>query len=399
MTQVSTAVKQFSDRINRIEPSATLAVVNEAARLRGEGVDLVDLGAGEPHFGPPPAIRAAVVEAAQQGSSKYTHVAGTIELRQAIASRHAADFGTDYKPSEVVAATGGKQALFNAIQVLIDHGDEVIVPVPYWVSFKDIVQYAGGKCVFVETDENKGFTLTADMVERAITPRTKAIILNSPNNPTGAAFDSGEMRAIVEMATQRGIYVIDDECYVHLQYDGEPFSAAAVPGTREHVVVIGSLSKTYAMTGWRLGYAMGSAAVVSAITKLQSQSTSNPSSLIQRAGVAALDGSQDCIAEMKQDYMRLRDIALQGLSGIPGVRCQRPHGAFYAYPNIGAYIGKRGIGSAAELARKLLVDAHVVTVPGEAFGTTEHIRLSYATSADQLRRGIERIKAYLKSLD
>lgn len=393
-----TAVKQFSDRVNRIEISATMAVVAEAAKLKATGADLVEFGAGEPHFTTPQHIKDAAIAAIQQNYTKYTAVAGIPELRAALVKRHAADFGSDYKPEEAIASTGGKLALFNAIQVLVDHGDEVILPVPYWVSFKDIIEYSGGKCVYAETSESDGFRLTVQMIERLITSRTRAIIINSPNNPSGAVIDPDDFAAILRMAHQRGIYVIADECYVYLNYTGKNFSAGSVLDAKEHVVVAGSLSKTYSMTGWRLGFALAPVSVVNAMTKLQSQSTSSSAHMIQKAAVAALTGSQQCVADMKAEYIRLRDQTLALLKKIPGITCVKPEGAFYVYPNVSAYFGKAGISSGSEVAKRLLHEAHVVTVPGEAFGTRDHIRLSYATSAEEINRGLERMRAWFAKL-
>lgn len=392
------AVKQFTDRVNRIEISATMAVVAEAAKLKAAGADLVEFGAGEPHFSTPQHIKDAAIAAIQQNFTRYTAVAGMPELRSAIVQRHASDFGSDYKPDEAIASTGGKLALFNAVQVLVDHGDEVILPVPYWVSFKDIIEYGGGKCVYVETDENDGFRLTAEMIERRVTPRTRAIIINSPNNPSGAVIDPDDFTSILRMAHKRGIYVIADECYVYLNYTGKTFSAGSVRDAKEHLVIAGSLSKTYSMTGWRLGYALAPAPIISAMTKLQSQSTSSSAHMIQKAAVAALTGPQQCVAEMKAEYIRLRDQTLDLLGKIPGVTCVKPQGAFYVYPNVSAYFGKTGIHSGAEIAKRLLHEAHVVTVPGEAFGTKEHIRLSYATSSKEIQRGLERMQAWFANL-
>ena len=392
------AVKQFSDRVNRIEISATMAVVAEAAKLKAGGADLVEFGAGEPHFPTPQHIKDAAIDAIQKDFTRYTPVAGIPELRAAIVKRHAADFGSAYKPEEAIASTGGKLALFNAIQVLVDHGDEVILPVPYWVSFKDIIEYAGGRCIYAETSEADGFRLTAEMIERKVTPRTRAIIVNTPNNPSGAVMAPEDFTSILRLAHQRGIYVIADECYVYLNFTGRNFSAGSVTGAREHLVIVGSLSKTYAMTGWRLGYALGPAPIVSAMTKLQSQSTSSTAHMVQMAGVAALTGQQQCVAEMKTEYIRLRDQTLHALGKIPGITCVRPEGAFYVYPNVSAHFGKAGIHSAAEVARRLLHEARVVTVPGEAFGTHEHIRLSYATSSSEIQRGLERMRTWFAGL-
>lgn len=392
------AVKQFSDRVNRIEVSATMAVVAEAAKLKAAGADLVEFGAGEPHFPTPQHIKDAAIDAIQKNFSRYTAVPGIPELRAAIVKRHAADFASAYKPEESMVSTGGKLALFNAIQVLVDHGDEVILPVPYWVSFKDIIEYAGGKCVYLETSEADGFRLTAEMVARRMTPNTRAIILNSPNNPSGAVMSPEDFTAVLRLAHKHGVYVIADECYVYLNYTGRDFSAGEVADAREHVVIIGSLSKTYSMTGWRLGFALAPVPVINAMAKLQGQSTSSTTHMVQKAAVAALTGPQECVGEMKAEYVRLRDETLAALQQIPAVTCVRPEGAFYVYPNVSAYFGKAGIQSAAEVARRLLHEAHVVTVPGEAFGTREHIRLSYATSSAEIQRGVERMRNWFAGL-
>jgi aspartate aminotransferase len=388
----------LTNRIQRIEVSATMAVVAEAEKLRSTGIDLVDFGAGEPHFSTPDHIKEAAIAAIRNNFTKYTAVGGTAELRDAIIKRHSADFGSEYRREECIASTGGKHALFNAIQVLVDHGDEVILPVPYWVSFKDIVRYAGGEPVYIATDEKQDFALTADMVERAITPRTKMIILNSPNNPSGAVMKPEDMTSVLRLAHERGIYVVSDECYVYLNFTGHPFSAGEVHDVKDRLIIIGSLSKTYAMTGWRMGYALGPAHILSAMNKLQSQSTSNPTSIVQKAAVAALNGSQECVKEMLTGYIGLRDKVVESLRAIPGLTCASPNGAFYAYPNVSHYFGRGGMNSASDAARKLLHEAHVVVVPGEAFGTQEHIRLSYAVSDDKLTEGLQRIRKFFAEL-
>ena len=389
---------KFSDRVQRIEVSATLAVVNEAEKLRLAGIDLVDFGAGEPHFATPEHIKEAAIAALHGNFTKYTAVGGTAELRDAIVHRHSVDFDSDYRREDCMASVGGKHALFNAIQVLVDHGDEVIIPVPYWVSFKDIVRYADGTPVYVETDEAENFALTASMIERALTPRTKVILLNSPSNPSGAVMNSDDMEAIVRLAHKRGIYVVSDECYVYLNYTARRFSVSSLRDYREHMVIIGSLSKTYAMTGWRLGYALAPAAIISAMQKLQSQSTSNPTSFVQKAAVAALKGPQDCVEKMRQEYISLRNQAVKGLGAIQGVRCTMPQGAFYAYPNVSSFFGRGGVKAAADIAKRLLHEAHVVTVPGEGFGTSDHIRVSYPTSSAELARGLERMRNFFAAL-
>jgi aspartate aminotransferase len=397
VTAAPAAVK-LAGRIHRIEPSATMAAAAEADKLRQQGVDVVDLTAGEPHFATPQHIKDAAIAAIQNNFSKYTAVGGTAELRDAIVQRHTTDFDSGYRREESIASVGGKHALFNAVQVLVDHGDEVILPVPYWVSFKDIVRYAGGNCVLLPSDESQDFRVTAPMIERLVTPRTKLIILNSPSNPSGAVMSPEDLKEVVRLAADRGIWVISDECYVYLNYTDRQFSVGSLREYHDRMVIVGSLSKTYAMTGWRLGYALAPAPIVSAMQKLQSQSTSNPTSIVQKAAVAALNGPQQCVQEMRREYIQLRDHVVNGLRSIPGVKCTLPEGAFYAYPNISAFFGRGVIDSASSLAGQLLRDAHVATVPGEGFGTREHIRISYATSVAELDRGLERMRKFFAGL-
>ena len=395
---VAAPAKIFADRIGRIEVSATMAVAAEAAKLRAQGINLVDFGAGEPHFPTPRHIKDAAIVAIEANFTRYTVVPGIPEVRKAIVERHGCDFGSDYSIDEAIFTTGEKHALFNAIQILVDHGDEVILPVPYWVSFKDIIQYAGGKVVFLETSEAENFRITADAIEKAITPRTKAIILNSPSNPAGSILSAEDLERIVRLAHERGIYLILDECYVYLNYGGKPVSGGSFTWAKEHLVVLGSLSKTYAMTGWRAGYALAPKPIIANLNKLQSQQTSNATSFVQKAAAAALAGPQDCVAEFRAEFIELRDHMLKRLSEIPGVTCTKPEGAFYVYPNISAFLGKGGIRTATELATKLLHEAKVVTVPGEAFGTSEHIRLSYPVTKESIDEGTRRMGEYLTKL-
>lgn len=395
---VSAPSKVFADRIGRIEVSATMAVAAEAAKLRAQGAKLVDFGAGEPHFSTPQHIKDAAIAAIDANFTRYTVVPGIPDVRKAIVDRHATDFGSDYTTDEAIFTTGGKLALFNAIQVLVDHGDEVILPVPYWVSFKDIIQYAGGKVVFLETSEAESFRITADAIEKAITPRTKAIILNSPSNPAGSVVSAEDLERIVHLAHDRGIFLLLDECYVYLNYAGKPVSGGSFTWAKEHIVVLGSLSKTYAMTGWRAGFALASKPVIANLSKLQSQSTSNATSFVQKAAIAALSSSQECVTAFRAEFIDLRDYILAKLATIPGVTCTKPEGAFYVYPNISAYLGKGGIKTATELATRMLHEAHVVTVPGEAFGTKEHIRLSYPLTKQNIDEGIKRMGEFLTGL-
>jgi len=390
--------KVFADRIGRIEVSATMAVAAEAAKLRAGGANLVDFGAGEPHFPTPRHIKDAAIAAIDANFTRYTVVPGIPDVRKAIVERHACDFGSDYTIDEAIFTTGEKHALFNAVQILVDHGDEVILPVPYWVSFKDIIQYAGGTVVLLQTSEAESFRITADAIEKAITPRTKAIILNSPSNPAGSVVSAEDLERIVRLAHERGIYLLLDECYVYLNYEGKPVSAGSFTWAKEHMVVLGSLSKTYAMTGWRAGFALAPKAIVANLSKLQSQQTSNATSIVQKAAIAALAGSQECVCEFRAEFKQLRDYMLAALRTIPGVTCTIPEGAFYVYPNVSAFIGKGGVKTATELATRLLHEAHVVTVPGEAFGTAEHIRLSYPVTRQNIDEGVRRMGEFLTGL-
>jgi aspartate aminotransferase len=395
---VSSPAQVFAERIGRIEVSATMAVAAEAAKLRAQGVNLVDFGAGEPHFPTPRHIKDAAIVAIEGNFTRYTVVPGIPDVRKAIVERHACDFGSDYSIDEAIFTTGGKLALFNTIQVLVDHGDEVILPVPYWVSFKDIIQYAGGKVVFLETSEAENFRITADAIEKAITPRTKAIILNSPSNPAGSVVSAEDLERIVHLAHERGIFLLLDECYVYLNYAGKAVSGGSFTWAKQNIVVLGSLSKTYSMTGWRAGYALASKPVAANLSKLQSQSTSNATSFVQKAAIAALAGPQDCVAHFRAEFIDLRDYMLAKLAEISGVTCTKPEGAFYVYPNISAFLGKGGIRTATELATRLLHEAHVVAVPGEAFGTGEHIRLSYPVTKENIDEGTRRMGEFLTRL-
>jgi aspartate aminotransferase len=395
---VSAPAKIFADRIGRIEVSATMAVAAEAAKLRAQGANLVDFGAGEPHFPTPRHIKDAAIAAIDANFTRYTVVPGIPDVRKAIVERHSTDFGSDYAIDEAIFTTGGKLALFNTLQILVDHGDEVILPVPYWVSFKDIIQYAGGKVVLLQTQEAENFRITADAIEKAITPRTKAIILNSPSNPAGSVVSAEDLERIVHLAHDRGIYLLLDECYVYLNYAGKPVSGASFTWAKEHIVVLGSLSKTYSMTGWRAGFALGPKALVANLGKLQSQSTSNATSFVQKAAIAALTGSQECVADFRAEFIDLRDYMLAKLAEIPGITCTKPEGAFYVYPNISAFLGKGGIRTATELATRLLHEAHVVAVPGEAFGTAEHIRISYPVTKQNIDEGTRRMAEFLARL-
>src|SRR5580704_10301599 len=332
---MQTAV-DLAERISTISVSSTMAVAAEADRLRRAGGDVVDFGAGEPDFPTPENIKRAAYDAIDNNFTKYTNTGGIDELKQAIIDRHKQDYGTAYSTKECIVTVGGKHAIFNLMQALIDPGDEVVIPVPYWVTYKDVVNYAGASCVFVETDEAEGFMLRASMIERHLTPKTKLIVINSPSNPSGAVFAKAELERIAQLARDRGIWVMTDECYHRFLYDAEPFSMAGFPNAKDTVVVAGSLSKTYAMTGWRIGFVLAPPVVINGIMKLQSHSTSNPNSIAQKAAIEALRGPQESVDAMLAEYRTRRDYVVKRLRAMPGVRANEPQGAFYAYPNVSA---------------------------------------------------------------
>ena len=387
-----------ADRISSISESSTMKVMADADKLRRTGVDVVDFSAGEPDFPTPDNIKQAAIRAIHENYSKYTAAGGAPETKQAAIFRHKEEFGTDYKPSECIITVGGKHALFNLTQALINPGDEVIIPVPYWVTYKDQVNYAGGKCVFVETDEREGFRLTAAMIERNITPRTKIVLINSPSNPSGAVMEDAEFARLYHITSKLGIFLLTDECYSHFLYDGRPYSVASIPGSKSTVLVAGTVSKTYAMTGWRIGYALAPEPIIAAMMKLQSHSTSNPTSIAQKAAIEALRGPQDSVPQMLAEYRKRRDFVIPRLREIPGVTCSMPAGAFYAYPNLRGALDRGGIKTPLEFANRLLNEAHVAVVPGEAFGTDDHVRISYATSMQELEKGLDRIHKFVETL-
>ena len=384
---------QFSDRISRISVSSTAAVVQKADKLRATGVKLVDFGAGEPDFPTPDHIKQAAVRALEENFTKYTPTGGTRELKEALVDRHAKDFGSHYSVEECLVTVGGKQAIFEAMMATLNDGDEVILPVPYWVSFLDIIHYAGGKAVFLETDEAEDFAVRAEAVEKLITPRTRMIVVNSPNNPTGAVISREEMAKLLAVAARHKVLLLSDECYCHFLYDDPPFSLGSSED-RENLLIVGSLSKTYAMTGWRVGFALGHTKLLANMLKLQSHSTSNPTSIAQKAAVEALRAPQDSVRAMLAEYRRRRDRVVEGLRAIPEIKCTMPQGAFYAYPNISAYLNRDGLADTTVLAERLLDEAHVAVVPGPAFGTHQHVRVSYATSLGCLDEGLSRMATF-----
>ena len=381
-----------SANVARMQPSSTLAAMQAAMRMKSAGVDVVDLGAGEPDFDTPGHIKEAAAEAMRAGQTKYTPTGGTRKLQEAIVGYYEREFGARLEPDEVMATAGGKQAIFNAVVTLCGPGDEVLIPAPYWVTFPEIVNFAGATPVYIDT-ESSGFCLTAGQVAASITPRTKLIIINSPSNPTGRVIAPGEFERIMEAAAGRGVYVVSDECYLRFVYaPAEVFTAAALaPGLRARLCIAGSFSKTYAMTGWRIGYAIAPAAWTREMNKVQSHSTSNPSSIAQAAAAAAFDSSQACVAEMLAEYRRRRDWLVKALEDVPGFRCLQPEGAFYLFPSVRGCLG-RDLKTSAEFADCLLQEAQTVVTDGAGFGAEGYIRMSYATSLERLEEGVERIR-------
>jgi len=394
----------LAKRVTLVKPSPTLAVDAKAKAMKAEGIDVVGFGAGEPDFDTPDNIKEAAIKAIRDGFTKYTPVPGINELKNAIMAKLKADNGIDYKMEEVVVSTGAKHSLYNVAQALYGPGDEVIIPSPYWVSYPDQVLLNDAAPVIVETKEEKGFVLTAEAFEAAITPKTKALILNSPSNPTGLGYDRAALEAIAKVAVKHGIYVISDEIYEKIVYDG--FKHVSIASLGEDIkaltITINGLSKSHAMTGWRLGYAAGPKDVISAMTKVQSQSTSNACSITQKAAVEALTGPQGFIAVMVAEFDKRRKYMVDRLNGMPGVSCPMPVGAFYAFPRVASFYGKKAGGKAingsADLSAYFLDEAKVAVVSGDAFGADEYIRLSYATSMEVIEKGLDRLEKAFKAI-
>jgi len=386
---------QLTNRINRIQVSPTAVVISAAEQLKAKGVDVADFGPGEPDFPTPEHIKKAAIKAIEENRTKYTPTGGIMPLREAIVAWHKRELGSGYTAKECAVTVGGKHSIFNTICVLIQHGDEVILPAPYWVSFPDIIKYAGGTPVIVETRPEDGFSAKAAQIEKAITPKTKMVIINSPSNPTGGVVDGEEFQRILSVCKKHKIWLMGDECYSHFVYDPhKPFSIASAQDSKEHVIIIGSVSKTFAMTGWRVGYTLAPEPLVQAIIKIQSQSTSNPTSIAQYAALEAMTGTMATVPPMLAEYTKRRKRIVEGLRAIPGITCEWPGGAFYAFPNVSAHLGegKNALAkSCTELSKLLLEKAHVALVPGEAFGAPGFLRLSYATSLERIDEGLRRL--------
>ena len=399
-------MKLIADRLDRISPSLTIAMTSKARALKAAGKDVIGLAAGEPDFDTPENVKEAAIAAIRRGETKYTDVAGTMVLRQAVAARFKADHGIDYEPEEILVATGGKQVIFDAFLATIQAGDEVIIPSPCWVSYPDIVELAEGKPVIVRGDENMGFKLRAEQLEAAITPKTKWFLLNNPSNPTGAAYSAEELKALTDVLMKHpDVWVFTDDIYNKLAYDGfRPATVLEVePRLRDRTVTMNGCSKAYAMTGWRIGYAGAPAHLIKQMDKLQSQSTSNTSSISQAAAVEALTGPQEFIGEMKVAYKRRRDMVVEMLNAAPGIRCHKPEGAFYVFPSMQGCIGKTTAGGKKiendeDFCVALLEEEGVACVHGGAFMYPGYFRISYATAETALKEACVRIQRFCTGL-
>ena len=396
----------LSDTLSRVKPSPTIAVTNKARELKDAGKDVIGLGAGEPDFDTPENIKAAAIAAINEGKTKYTAVDGIPELKKAICAKFKRDNGLDYTPDQVTVGTGGKQVLYNALMATLNPGDEVLIPAPYWVSYPDMVLLAGGEPTFVEGQLQTKFKITAEQLDAAITPRTKWFIFNSPSNPTGAGYSRAELKALTDVLKKHPhVWIMTDDMYEHLAYDDFEFCTPAQvePELYDRTLTVNGVSKAYAMTGWRIGYAAGPKDLIKAMGKIQSQSTSNPSSISQWAAVEALNGSQDFIPENNKTFARRRDMVCEMLNTIEGVTCPVPEGAFYVYPSIAGLIGKttsNGVKIANDevFATALLEDTGVAVVFGAAFGLSPNFRVSYATSDEALKEACTRIQDFCAGL-
>ncbi|MCL6584232.1 MAG: pyridoxal phosphate-dependent aminotransferase [bacterium] len=394
----------LASRVKEISPSPTLAITAKAKKMRAEGIDVIGFGAGEPDFDTPENVKQAAKVAIDQGFTKYTAESGIDELKVAVVKKLSRDNGLTYEPDEVIISCGAKHSLFNICLALFDPGDEVIVPSPYWVSYPEQIKLVGAKPLIMETRESEEFQIDPDRLSRMITSRTKAIIINSPSNPTGVICSKEVLEKVAEVALSYGIWIISDECYEQITYDCGRFVSIASLGAeiKALTVVVNAVSKPYSMTGWRIGYAAGPKDLIKAMSKIQSQTTSNPTSISQKAAVEALVGDQTFVRKMVAEFAQRKDYMVGRLNKIPGLFCLNPGGAFYAFPNISAYLGKRAgevtIKSSLDLSNYLLEKAFVAVVPGSAFGSDQHIRLSYACSMENIRRGLDRIEEALSQL-
>jgi aspartate aminotransferase len=395
---------KLSRRTEALKPSVTLALAAKAQSLRAQGVDLVSFTAGEPDFDTPQRIKDAAVDALKKGMTKYTDVRGIEPLRAALVEKYSRDYGLSYAKEEVLVSCGGKHALYNVFQAVIDPGDEVVIPAPYWVSYSDMALLAGGIPKLIHTKEEDGFRITPEQLAAALTPKTRAFVLNSPSNPTGAGYSRDEMIALARVLERHDCLIFSDDIYEKIVYGDFRFHniVALSPGLRDRTIIFNSMSKSYAMTGWRIGCAVGPAAVIATAANIQSQSTSNPTSFAQAGAVEALTGPQDEVDAMVREFHKRRDAIVARLKEMPGLTCFKPQGAFYVFPNVRSLFGKvangKTLATPGDVVAYFLEDAKVLAVPGEDFGSMENIRISYATSLEQIEKGCDRIEAAVKKL-
>jgi aspartate aminotransferase len=395
---------KLSARINSIKPSPTLAITMKANALRAEGRDVIGFGAGEPDFDTPDNVKKAAIQAIEEGFTKYTPVGGIDELKDAIIGKLNRDNKLNYTRAQIVVSCGAKHTLYNLAQVLFEEGDEVIIPSPYWVSYPDIVILTGAKPVILKTNASAGFKIGPGQLEEAINSRTKAVIINSPSNPTGVAYTQAELAELAEVVVQKDVLVISDDIYEKILYDGISFANMATVNAdmKERTVVVNGVSKSHAMTGWRIGYAAGPVEIIAAATKLQSQNTSNPTSIAQKAAVEALNGDQAIVEAMVKEFEKRRNVMVDRLNAIPGITCMTPQGAFYVFPEIAGLLGRKYGGkvlaTSSDVAAWLLDEANVAVIPGGEFGQDDHIRLSYATSMSNIEKGLKRIRDAIMKL-
>jgi aspartate aminotransferase len=397
-------MNRLAARSQLIKPSVTLAIAAKAGKLRSEGIDVVNFSAGEPDFDTPEHIKMAAIDALRKGMTKYTDVRGIEPLREAITQKYQREYGLNYRKEDVLVSCGAKHSLYNILQAVVNPGDEVLIPAPYWVSYSDMALLAGGESQVITTTETIGFRIRPEQLESALTPQTRVFILNSPCNPTGATYSREELLAIGRILENHDCLILSDDIYEKIVYGNFQVEnlVALNPKLRERTIIINGVSKTYAMTGWRIGYALGPSDVISAATKIQSQSTSNATSIAQAAALEALRGPQDELATMVRQFEKRRDVIVDRLNSIAGIRCLKPEGAFYVFPNVSGLFGKASNGkklsSPCDIADYLLEEAKVAVVPGEDFGSKEHIRFSYATSMKDIEKGCKRIQEAVAKL-
>jgi len=395
---------RLAERTKLVKPSVTLAIAAKAGKLRAEGVDVINFSAGEPDFDTPERIKAAAIDALRKGLTKYTDVTGIEPLREAISEKYRQEYDLHYRKEDILVSCGAKHSIYNILQAVVDPGDEALIPAPYWVSYSDMALLAGGVPRLISSNESGGFRIQPEQLEAALSPRTRIFFLNSPCNPTGASYNRDELLALAKVLEKHDCLIVADDIYEKIVYDGfEVHNIITLcPALRDRTIIVNGVSKSYAMTGWRIGYALGPSDIIAAAGKIQSQSTSNPTSIAQAAAVEAIRGPQEEVAIMVREFHKRRDVIVDRLNAIDGITCRKPEGAFYVFPNVSELLNKSGrgkkLGSPCDLADYLLEEAQVAAVPGEDFGSKEHIRFSYAASLEDIEKGCARIRVAVQKL-